>query len=135
VIIKKSAARKLPVILTDDSDFLTRKTGVAFGSVTVKYAKEGDTSLSTFTLDASKWIELGNGIYLIAFTASELDNVGSFIYNVEVSGSLEYSGWVDIQENLNDDLKSKLDSMGTKIDSIKTTVEGISVENFNMGAR
>ncbi len=114
MIIKKSTARRLPVLLVDDSDFKTGKVGVAFGDVTVKYAKEGDNAWSTFTLDASKWIELGDGVYDIAFGASELDTLGSFEYLVQVSGAVDYPGWVDISENLIDD---------------------ISVENFNMGAK
>jgi len=119
--IKQSIPRRLPVWLVDDTDFKTGKTGVAFGSATVKYAKEGDNSWSIFTLDITKWIELGDGVYDIVFGASELDTLGNFKYLVQVSGAVDYPGWVDIQANSNDD--------------IKDAVDAISVENFNMGAK
>jgi hypothetical protein len=85
-------AASLPVIILDDSDFKTVETGVAFGDVTCKYAKEGDSSLSTFTLDATNWDEIGQGIYEVDFTASELDTLGYFKFVVYGTGYLTYYG-------------------------------------------
>lgn len=90
--MKKGIARDFPCILTDDTDFKARKTGIAYTSVTVEYLKAGDSSFTEKTLASEDWIELGNGIYDVKFTASELDTKGKFIWNVKGSGFLDFSG-------------------------------------------
>lgn len=99
ISVKLDVAKSLPVILIDDSDFKTRETSVAFGSVTCKYAKEGDSTLSTFTLDATNWDEIGEGMYEVDFTASEIDTIGLFKYVVYGSGYLPYYGTVDVRRD------------------------------------
>lgn len=95
-MIKISTATQLPVILIDDTDFKTPETGVAFGSVTCKYRKHNETSWSTKTIDGSNWTELGNGHYVINFSASDLDTIGIFEYVVIVSGALQFPGKDDV---------------------------------------
>lgn len=60
-------------------------TGLTFSNVTAQYMKEGDVSFSAFTLDGTNFTEIGNGVYTIQFTASELDTVGAF--TVVVTGA------------------------------------------------
>jgi len=108
--IKQSAAKQLRVILTDDTDFKTRETTIAFGAVTCNYMKEGDSSWTEKSITALNWTEIGNGIYLISFTGGELDTIGNFIYNVNVANILEYPGWVIIEANQNDDLADLITS-------------------------
>ena len=55
IILKQSAARKLPVLLVDGGGAV--KTEVAEGSVTVKTSKNGG-ALTGFTI-TDKWTELG----------------------------------------------------------------------------
>jgi len=95
---KKGISRELPCILTDDIDFKTRKTGITFDQVTVKYAKEGETSLTTKSMTAEDWIELGGGLYNIVFTMVELSDGGKFIYDSQCSGCIPYSGLVQLTE-------------------------------------
>lgn len=140
MIIKRNIAKNLPVLFIDSSDFITGKTGVAFGDVTLKYKKEGDSAWTTFSLTTNDWIEIDDGVYEVVFTAAMLNTVGSFIYLAQTVDAIDYHGWVDIQNNLNDDLRARQDVIEGKIDaiaaivvSIKSTVEAISVENFNMG--
>ncbi|MDD5589369.1 MAG: hypothetical protein PHP92_04915 [Candidatus Nanoarchaeia archaeon] len=104
MIIKKSTINYLPVILTDSTDFLTAKTSVAFGAFTVNYAKQGDVALTTKVLIASDLTELGLGLYLIKFTATELSVSGLFYYVVNSAGCLDYYGCAEIQNTINDDM-------------------------------
>jgi hypothetical protein len=55
------------------------KTGLIYSDVSVKYIKYGQTSFTTKTLDTTNFRELGNGIYEVQFTGTELDTLGSFI--------------------------------------------------------
>ena len=126
MILKKSVAFTLPVILTDATDFITPVTGVVFGSVVVKYAKEGDATLTPKTILVSDWTELGDGVYLVPFTTAELNTVGKFIYTVLVAGSLPYYGSAQIVTYGFDDIGAKttnLPSDPAKEGSI-TTAQG-----------
>lgn len=80
--LQQNAAAELVVYLTKDNAAVA---GLAFGDVTAEYRKEGAASFTSKTLDALNWAEIGSGVYTIAFTASELDTVGSF--TVKVTGA------------------------------------------------
>ena len=126
LIIKQSTAYKLPVVLIDDTDFKSKETGIAYGSVTVKYAKEasdGDHTLSTKTMASGDWEELGEGMYLIKFSTSELDTVGKFIYVCYASGILPYYGEAYIIQE--DTLDGRLNDIHDTLDAVKTETDGI----------
>jgi len=55
------------------------KTGLTYSDVSVRYIKYGQTSFTTKTLDTTNFRELGNGVYEVQFTGTELDTLGSFI--------------------------------------------------------
>lgn len=75
MIIQKNTACKLPVILIDDSDFKTELLNVA--SKTIKYRNPGTEWLTS----SGTWTQLGNGLYIILFPASEIGTeVGQFLY-------------------------------------------------------
>lgn len=103
--IKQSTETWLPCILVDDTDFKTPETGIAFGTPTVQYAKEGDGSLTTKTLDATNWDELGAGLYRIKFSTTELNTVGNFLFVVTSTGILPYYGQGQVFAKLIDDLQ------------------------------
>jgi len=90
VILDQSVARALPVFLIDSTDHVTPKTGIAEGSVTVKISKNLGT-LTAFTL-TGLWTEIGQGLYKIAFAATDLDTVGFFGYLVTATGCDQFSG-------------------------------------------
>ncbi|MCD6362133.1 MAG: hypothetical protein J7M38_14845, partial [Armatimonadetes bacterium] len=92
VKVDQNKARNLPVLLIDNSDHVTVKTGVTEDEVTVKISK----NLAAFTLFdlTGKWVELGNGVYEISFAGSDLDTIGFFAYIVLAPGCDQYSGLV-----------------------------------------
>ena len=61
-------------------------TGVLPAAVVCQYRKEGQTTLTTKTLDSSNWIELVNGFYILKFTAAEMDTLGFFFYTLTGTG-------------------------------------------------
>ena len=107
---KQSVEMELPCILIDDTDFKSPETGVAFGSVTVKYGKAGASAQTTKTLNTGNWIEVGTGDYRIKFSTSESDTLGLFTYTVTGSGFLPYYGAAVIKVNDIDDVATKLDN-------------------------
>lgn len=66
--------------------------GLTAGSITVKYRKNGAPSFSTKALLAGEWTELGDGIYLVTFTAGELDTAGNFRFLVTGGTALRHEG-------------------------------------------
>lgn len=63
------------------------ETGVTFDNVTVKYRKAGDTgALTTKTMTVDDWIEIENGYYAVLWSATDMNTLGNFFYQVtEVS--------------------------------------------------
>ena len=62
-------------------------TSVTFDNVTVKYRKAGDTgALSTKTMTVDDWVEIENGYYAVKWSATDMNTLGTFFYQVtEVS--------------------------------------------------
>lgn len=90
LILDKDTARSLPVMMIDSADHVSPKTGIAEGDVTVNISKNLG-SLTSFTI-TGKWTEIGQGLYSIDFSASDLDTEGFFAYLVTASGCDQYSG-------------------------------------------
>lgn len=61
-------------------------TGLTPGDVVCKYRKDGQTALTTKTLDGSNWIEVGDGFYILKFTATEMDTLGYFFFTLSGPG-------------------------------------------------
>lgn len=57
-------------------------TGVVFGDVTVSYRRVGDLVLQTKLLTADDWLEVGNGLYALKWSTSDMASVGPFYYQV-----------------------------------------------------
>lgn len=102
IVLKKSVARKLPVLLVDSGGAVV--TGVAVGSVTVVTSKDGG-ALTAFTL-TGKWTELGQGLYTISFADTDLDTIGFFAYLVTVTGCDQYSGIMYVDDALPTDAEN-----------------------------
>jgi len=122
IVLKKSVARKLPVLLVDSGGAVV--TGIAVGSVTVVTSKDGG-ALTVFTL-TGKWTELGQGLYTISFADTDLDTEGFFAYLVTVTGCDQYSGimYVSDWETTVDSIASALTTHDTAIKAAITTAEG-----------
>lgn len=123
MLIKKSTARELPVILTDSSDFITGLTGKVFGNVTCKFRKDGETSWTVKAITAGNWHEIGNGHYTIDFITDDLDTAGLFEYIVIVTGSLDYSGLFEVRTNTIDDIATALVALVILVNAIDTSTE------------
>jgi len=106
-IVKQSVARSLPVILILSSDGQSPKTGATEGQMTLSYRKEGASSWSAKTA-TDNWTEVGKGVYLIDWSASDLDTLGRFDVVAEHADSINYYGSVTVSANLLDDVASTL---------------------------
>jgi len=107
--VTKDAARSLEVLLVDSSDGVTEETGIAEGDVTVTIRKAGgDNTAYDVT---GKWTEKGDGLYEIAFTAADLDTLGTFIYLVEATGCRRFPGRVNIVSGDLTAIKTRVDML------------------------
>jgi hypothetical protein len=57
-------------------------TGVPYTAITVAIKKQGQSSFTTKTLVSADWVELGNGLYSIVFSAIDTDTVGDFTFTI-----------------------------------------------------
>ena len=57
-------------------------TNITPSQVVCRYKKNGDNTLTTKVLDASNWINLGSGLYVLRFTPSETDTEGYFFFSL-----------------------------------------------------
>jgi hypothetical protein len=76
--VTKGLTTDVGVLLLDASD--NPKNGVLYSDVTVMYRKNGQTSFTVKSLLAGEWTEVGDGLYRLTFTSTELDAAGSFRY-------------------------------------------------------
>jgi archaellum component FlaC len=108
---KKNTDKWFPVILLDDTDFKSPETGIAFGSVTVKYHTEGATSQSTYSVTTDDWKEAGNGEYWLRIGASEFTAAGKYEVSVAASGALTFRFAVEVTTWTFEDLFSGYNSI------------------------
>jgi hypothetical protein len=123
ILRKKSVAAKLPILIRDSSGVPI--TGLTDTDVTVNYQKQDQTGLTLKSLSPSNWIEIGQGLYNISFTATELNTEGDFIYPVTGSGFEQKTGLVRIETYTNTDLKDAIDQI---INIAQTIDSGIIIE-------
>ena len=123
--MKQGVSKATPCILLDSTDFKTAETGVAYGSVTCSYRKEGATSWSTKSL-SGKWTEVGGGVYLITWDDADLDTVGRFDYMCVSSGCLTYYGALQVVANLPDDIAALVTTVDGVVDGIAAAIAGLN---------
>lgn len=121
----------VPIILIDDTDFKSEEGAKVVGDFTIKYADSGDTTLSAAMslsdhATTGNWKNIGNGIYRVQFTDTEMTELGLFEYHVEVTGCLPYYGLLDVC------------SWGTEtadghISLIETDAAAILVDTYEIG--
>lgn len=95
--ILKDTIAILPVILIDDTDFKTPETAVSYDDVTCKYLRLETGLLPqawvTKSLGTNDWIEIGNGLYHISFSAADIgEETGQFYYHCSGTGLLPFWG-------------------------------------------
>lgn len=80
--VTQSQAAQLIAVITDQTTGIARD-GLGQTDVQVEYRREGETSFTIKVLAPGDWIGLGNGVYQVSFTATELQTVGSFTFVVK----------------------------------------------------
>lgn len=64
----------------------TPATGLTFSDLTVQYRKMGDTSLTTKTLVAEDFVEIGGGLYVLKWSEEDMNTLGSFYFTITGAG-------------------------------------------------
>jgi len=72
----KDEAAKLPVWLLTNSG--SPATGIAYGQITVKYTRHGDSALQAHSPGAEDWSERGEGLYALALPGTIINQEGLF---------------------------------------------------------
>lgn len=117
---KKGIGRELIVVLTSAADGVTRLPGKAFGDLAVSYCKEGGAYTAKALLDGDL-VEVGEGIYKVAFSAAELDTKGVFLYNAYTSDSDQYPGAVQLTDTDPDEVAA---AVSAAVDAVLTAAHG-----------
>lgn len=74
---------KLPIFIEDGSG--DPATGLAFGDVSLRYTRPGDSSMETFAPDVDQWSERGLGFYALTLPAALIDEEGLFAWALELA--------------------------------------------------
>ena len=96
------------VTLLDSGD--TPVIGVGSGDITVTYRKNGAASFTTKSVLAGEWNEVGDGLYRLTFTATELNTAGSFRFLVKGGSFDRYEADLIIADDFQD-LKTQIASL------------------------
>jgi len=107
-IVKQNQIAWVAVVLWNEFDGISPIEGKTYTNFTVKYAKEGATSLTTKVLADTDFREIGRGIYEIRFTAVELNTLGIIKISVDVSGAVTYHTFLDVSRVPFTDMVSKV---------------------------
>jgi len=101
--VTKNSAFSLSVILVSTDDGYTPVTGIDNTEVSAYYQKESDTTLTQYSMTATEWDEVGQGIYQINFTSGFSDELGRFTISVEAPSAsvINYLGQTQIVSQSN----------------------------------
>lgn len=151
----KDEEAKVPVLIR--STLGVAQAGIAYGDVTAKYARNGDTSLQTQALDASKWTELGEGNYWMTIPSTVPNVAGPFLYQVATTatGNDTFIGYSRIELRPEDrvwdeaatghvtdgsmadrftDLETKINTVDTVVDAVKVKTDGLNFTGTDVKA-
>lgn len=125
--VDENVASELVVYLVDGSGDAV--SGLAFSDVVVEYKKYDSAVFVAKVLSAEDWVEVGSGVYTIAFTAAELDTPGSFVLKVTGASISQFVEVIDITDTNDTDALdiSTCDITGHVYDVAGQPVEGAAV--------
>jgi hypothetical protein len=95
-----TVAAEVGVTLLNSSDISV--PGILYTGITVTYRKNGQSSYTTKTVGAGDWVELGDGIYKLLFTTTELNTPGYFRFIIKGAGFDRYEADLQLIENYQD---------------------------------
>jgi len=113
---KLNTDRQYPVILTQDTDRVTPASGVPFGDVTVEYSGEGDSSTTSYTIDATNWTEAGSGQYWLKMGEAEFTAEQKFEVTVQASGVVNYNFAVEVREQTVAEMLDEMTRLNTQVE-------------------
>jgi len=119
-IFEQSQVAWVAVSLWNEFDGISPIEGKTYTNFTVKYAKEGATSLTTKVLAAGDFREIGKGIYEIRFTAIEMNTIGTIKIVVEVSGSVTQHILLDVSRVTPTQMVDKTDDWDPEVSAEST---------------
>jgi len=151
----KDEEAKVPVLLRSTAG--VAQTGIANGDVTVKYARNSDTSLQTQAMAADKWTELGEGNYWLILPSTVPNVAGPFLYQVATTatGNDTFIGYSRVELRVEDrvwdeaatghaadgsmadrftDLETKIDTVDTVVDAVKVKTDGLNFTGLDVKA-
>ncbi len=133
---KTGADRWFPVYLVDATDGCTAETGIAHGSLSVKYSPEGASSLSGYTPGADNWREAGEGKYWLRIGSEEFADEQQYAVSVTATGCRTDEFSVDAHDLLFGELVDDIGDMAYDLDDIIYDVEigGVVVDSINNDA-
>ena len=134
-MIKANTQVILPVLMVSSSDFITRNTGIVYGSVTCEFIQPGSTTLTSKSITAGNWTESGKGIYWITFLNTDIgSNAGKFTFTISVSGNINYEGSEDVVLNTNDNIDADVQTAITNIATANSGITSINNKTTNLPA-
>jgi len=137
----QSQDRWVGVVLIAQSDGMTPVTDAIYSDLDVAYGKEGDSSATVKTMAASDWYNLGDGLYRIKFSTSELNTLGRFEFSVVLDGTyacaefMPYYGYIEVVSNTTNTIGTQQDTIEGKIDTIDTNVDNIETQQDTMDTK
>lgn len=135
----QSVARKLDVVLTAQSDGITPVTNAAATDLVARYRKEGAVSSTLKTVASGDWQNLDQGVYRLAFTAAELDTLGSLTYAVTIAVGatctqfVPYYGHVDVVVGDVSTVVNNLTTVGGNVLGVSGAVVGVGSQVTTVG--
>jgi hypothetical protein len=114
----------------------TPRTGIVFSEIDVQIKKASDAALSSKTITAPEFRELGSGVYEVLYSAADLSEIGSFLFVINSNGALappaiqQYVGLANVIEATVASSSVTLDTnilTGNVIDGSGNPVQGASV--------
>jgi len=121
-------------VLIAQTDGMTPVTDAIYSDLDVAYSKEGDSSATIKTMAASDWYNLGDGLYRIKFSSSELNTLGRFEFSVLLDGTfacvefMPYYGYVEVVSDTTNTIGIQQDIIEGKIDTINDNVNNIEIQ-------
>lgn len=121
---------KFPVTLYDSS--YVPVTGIAYGSIQVRYAAPSDSALQTYVVSVSDWTELGLGHYRLNIGASEFTSAGTWQVKVSGASFVDFNFIVNVQDLVDMEQITLMKSISADtINNLSTKITSVSADTWN----
>ncbi len=128
MLLKQSTARNIPILMVDDTDHITGKTGL---TLTIEASKNG----ASFGSISPTVTELTHGWYNLALTTSHTDTLGALCLNITSTGADPVDERYEVVASLPGTLADDLYHADICVTRQSTTRDEYSVTWFKNGVR